>query len=274
MRNSFGKKGGGEALRNRVSETNGKITKAIARYKKIDPGKEQIVWLMTLRGMENANPSLKGHGENLSLSWSRENCFEVNLFDQKNRRGRKIVTSPDVLGYTPVVGSLRNMATRENYETVFCRNSLLMESQKNMALLMTGQNYFESLENAMTADPGLVRKLEGSGAEGVLKGAIYGGAIGGAIAGSSSAIFDIHSAFVAGFAGIAAFVFGAMKYAKHKKRIKNIELACILGEEVSASAKKIADAIEYSSRELVKLNRELERKETWAVQEELNSQEP
>ncbi|MBD3398297.1 hypothetical protein GF412_03780 [Candidatus Micrarchaeota archaeon] len=274
MTNTLKQRRGEGALRERISGMRKKIIGAIARYKKIEIGKEQFIWLMALRSMEEANPSLKGHSENLALRWAGNNCFEVDLLNQKTGTGRKIITSPDMLGYVPVVTSPVNMSTSENYETIFCKNSLFLESQQSLGLLMRGDKYFESLENAISADPAFAKTLEGPKAGGILKSAVYGGAIAGTVAGISSAIFGIHSAFVAGFAGIAAFIFGARNYAKQMKLIKSIEFACVLGEEVSCAAKKIADAIEHSSGELVKLNRELEKRETRTVREELNSQEP
>ena len=247
---------------------------AIARYKELEIGKEQFIWLMALRSMEDANPSLKGHRENLALRWAGDNCFEVEVLNQKTGTGRKIITSPDMLGYIPVVTSQVNMSTSENYETLYCRNSLFLESQESLGLLIKGAKYFESLENAMSADPAFAKTLEGPNAGGILKSAVYGGALAGAIAAVSSAIFDVHSAFAAGFAGIAAVISGARNYAKQMKLIKRIEFACVLGEEASDDAKKIADAIEHSSGELVKLNRELEKEETRTVKEEINSREP
>ncbi len=274
MDKTFVKKGGESALGSRISGIRRKITNVIGRYKEINPGKEQAVWLVTLRNMEAADTSLEEHGRNLALSWNGKNCFEVGLLNQKKGTGKTIITSPDMLGYTPVITSPKNMATRENYETVFCRNSLFIESRKNMALLLSGKKYFEGLENKMSADPSFADKLEGPGAGDLLGGAAYGGVAGAAVAGISSAITNVHPGFVAGFAGTAALVFGARRYMKHKKMIRTIEFACRMGEEVLASAEKIAGAIEHSSRELLKLNRELEKREAGIVSEQLKLQEP
>ncbi|MFP3950110.1 MAG: hypothetical protein ACLFUZ_03400 [Candidatus Micrarchaeia archaeon] len=270
----FVKKGGEKALGSRISDIKRKITSAIARYKEINLDKEQAVWLMTLRNMEAADASLKGHSGNLALSWNGKNCFEVELLNQKKGTGREVVTSPDILGYTPIITSQKNMATRKNYETVFCRNSLFLESREKMAMLMSGKKYFEGLENIMSADPSFADKLERPGTRDLLRGAAYGGIAGAAIAGISSAIINVHPGFVAGFAGTAALIFGARSYMEHKKMVRTIEFACKMGEEVSASAEKIVDAIEYNSRELLKLNRELEKREAGIISEQLNLQEP